>query len=611
MRLRFRPGLRLLTLLFFFLAGSGLIGGRLVQVQGLDARRFETLAADQRERRFVLPPQRGSILDRSGGELAMSLDMQTIVANPRFVPHDPGRDVAAREIAAALGVGEGSIRNKLASPGGFVYLARKVDPAVAARVRDLGIPGVETFTESKRVYPAGRLASQVIGFAGMDNEGLEGLELQYDSKLRGSPGELLIERDPSGQSIPSGVHQLTPPRPGEDIVLTIDREIQYQAQVALAGAVKSWNAKGGSVIVMDPRDGDILAMANAPDFDPGDVAASSPADRRNRAVVDVYEPGSASKVVTAAAALETRVVKPKDVLLVPDQYKVANRTFHDAHAHPTTNLTFADIIEESSNVGTIKVAQRLGKDRLYSYLDKFGYGRATGIAFPGESSGILPEPDKWWPTSMGTVPIGQGVAVSALQIASVYATVANRGVSVPPRLVGATVDAAGKRHEVAREESHRVIGPETATTLTRILLGVTEGEHGTARAAAIPGYQVAGKTGTAQKPRTDGRGYQGYIASFIGFAPASNPRLVVAVVLDDPSPIWGGVTAAPVFKDVMQFSLRRLGIGPGPVLPPVGDPSGSDGSAGKAGSPLPAPDRSGGVAPDPAMPPPPTGETAD
>jgi cell division protein FtsI (penicillin-binding protein 3) len=442
-RLRFRPGLRLLTLLFFFLAGSGLVGGRLVQVQGLDARRFVALAADQRERRFVLPPQRGSILDRNGGELAMSLDMQTIVANPRFVSD---RDAAAKAIAGALGVDEASMRKKLGSPGGFVYLVRKVDPAAAQRVKDLKIPGVETFTESKRVYPAGRLASQVVGFAGLDNEGLEGLERQYDKQLKGTPGELLIERDPTGQSIPSGVHQSTPPQPGSDLVLTLDREIQYQAQVALAGAMESYHAKAGSVIVMDPSTGDILALANAPDFDPNAVGGSTTSDRRNRAVVDVYEPGSASKVVTAAAALETGVVKPTDVLQVPDEYKIANRTFHDAHPHRVENLTFADIIEQSSNVGTIKVAQRLGKDRLYAYLDRFGYGHKPGTGFPGESGGILPKTDKWWPTSMGTVPIGQGVAVSALQIASVYATVANGGVAVAPRLVDATVGAAGQRH---------------------------------------------------------------------------------------------------------------------------------------------------------------------
>jgi cell division protein FtsI (penicillin-binding protein 3) len=607
-KLRFRPGVRLLTVLIVFLLCSGVIGGRLVQVQGLDSARFAALAADQRERRVVLPPQRGSILDRDGGELAMSVDMQTIVANPRFIPEGPQRDAAVASLATALGAGPASVREKLAKPGGFVYLARKIDPAVAGAVRELGVPGVQMFTESKRVYPAGRLASQVIGFAGLDNEGLEGLERQFDGRLRGSPGELVMERDPSGQSIPVGRRQQTPPQPGEDVVLTIDREIQYQAQVALAGAVEKWNAKGGSVIVLDTRNGDVLAMANLPDFDPNDVSNSTSADRRNRAVVDVYEPGSASKIVTAAAALEQGVVTPTDMLEVPDNLKVGPKVFHDAHPHKTLNLTFADVIEQSSNVGTIKVALKLGKDRLHAYLKKFGYGRSSGIGFPGESSGILPKPEKWWATSMGTVPIGQGVAVTPLQIATVYATVANGGVVVPPRLVSTTVDAAGVRHEVPVRRSSRVIGDETARSLTQILVRVTEGQHGTGLAAAIPGYQVAGKTGTAQKARADGRGYSGYVASFIGFAPAASPRLVVAVILDEPRPIWGGVTAAPVFKEVMQFSLRRLGIGPGPVLGPIL-------SNGDHGSPLPAPDRSGGAPPnptlDPSLPPPATGETAD
>jgi cell division protein FtsI (penicillin-binding protein 3) len=597
-KLRFRPGLRLLTVLVVFLAGSGIVGGRLVQVQGVDSRRFAALAADQRERRFVLPPQRGSILDRDGGELAMSVDMQTVVANPRFVPD---RAAAARALAGALGSTEAAVKAKLDKPGGFVYLARKVDAAVAQRVRDLKVPGVETFMESKRVYPAGRLASHVVGFAGLDNEGLEGLERQYDGRLRGQAGELLIERDPTGRSIPSGRHHQTPPRRGESVELTIDREIQYQAQVALAGAVEQWDAKGGSIIVLDPRNGDVFAIANLPDFDPNDVSKTTRAERSNRAVVDVYEPGSASKVVTAAAALEQGVVRPSDVIEVPDTFKVANKVFHDAHEHRTLNLTFADVIEQSSNVGTIKVALELGKERLHSYLQKFGYGRASGIGFPGESAGILPKPEKWWATSIGTVAIGQGVAVTPLQIASVYAAIANGGVAVPPRLVRATIDPDGRRREVAGVEHRRVIGADTAKELTGILVRVTEGRHGTARSAAVPGYQVAGKTGTAQKVRRQGRGYEGYVGSFIGFAPAGDPRLVVAVVLDDPRPIWGGVTAAPAFKEVMQFSLRRLGIGPGPVLP----------ADGGEGSPLPAPDRSGDVAPNPALPPPPTGETGD
>jgi cell division protein FtsI (penicillin-binding protein 3) len=599
-RLRFRPGLRLIALLSAFLAGSGVIGGRLVQVQGLDSRRFAALAADQRERRFVLPPQRGLILDREGRPLAMSVDMQTVVANPRVV-RDEDRTATARSIAEALGADPASILAKLSKPNGFVYLARKIDPAAAERVRRLGVPGVEVLPESKRVYPGGRLASHILGFAGLDNEGLEGLERQYDDLLRGRPGELLIERDPTGRSIPVGRNSQTAPVAGHDLVLTIDREIQHTAQAALAQAVTTWNAKGGSIIVLDTRSGDILAMANAPDFDPNDVAGSSAADRRNRAVVDVYEPGSASKVVTAAAALESGVVEASDVMQVPDRFKVGRKTFHDAHPHRTLELTFAEVIEQSSNVGTIKVALELGRERLHSWLRRFGYGRPTGLGFPGESSGILPAPDKWWESSMGTIPIGQGVAVTGLQIASVYATVANGGLAVQPRLVRATVDASGKRQEAAPAQRRRVIGSGTARTLTRILLGVTEGAHGTGRAAAIPGYQVAGKTGTAQKPRTDSRGYAGYIGSFMGFAPAGDPRLVVAVILDEPTPIWGGVTAAPAFKEVMQFSLRRLGIGPGPVLPPPG----------AEGSPLPAPDRSGGVAPDPALPPPPTGETAD
>lgn len=588
-----RPGLRLLWIFFAFLAASVVIGGRLVFVQGMGSDRFAALAADQRERRFVLAPQRGSILDRDGAELALSVDMATVVANPHFVP-DPA--AAAAALAPVLGAEPRSLTAKLSRKAGFVYLARKIDGAKAEQVRQLRIPGVEVFGEAKRVYPAGRLGSHVVGFAGMDNEGLEGLERYYDTPLRGLPGELLMERDPSGRSIPMGKYHFKPPVPGDDLILTIDREIQYAAETALAGALQTYQAKGGTIIVLMPTTGEILALANLPDYDPNRPGDSPAAARKNRAVVDVYEPGSANKVITASAAIETGVIKPDDVLRVPDKFKLSTKIFKDSHPHPTVDLTFAQIIEQSSNVGTIKVAQPLGPDRLYDYLRRFGYGRPTGLDFPGESGGILPRPERWWKTSMGTIPIGQGVAVTPLQIASVYAAVANGGVAVQPRLAAAAIDAQGSRRPAPASSSRRVINEDTAAQVTRILLGVTEGQNGTGKAAAIPGYQVAGKTGTASKMRADGAGYEGYIGSFVGFAPAGEPKLVVAVVLDEPSPIWGGVTAAPTFKQVMQFCLRRLGIGPGPVLP-------------AEGKPLPAPDRSGGVAPDPSQPAPP--ETLD
>lgn len=579
-------------LLVVLVAALGLVSARLVFVQFLDSERFTALAAVQREKRHVLAPERGSIFDRDGAELAISLKMETIFANPKFVADPKGTAEALASILSLPPGGPDGLEVKLAKKSGFVYLARKVDPAVAEKVRLLNLPGIYTAPESKRFYPAGSLAAHVVGFVGMDNEGLGGLESRFEKMLRGKPGEVLMERDPQGRPIPAGRSKFIPPVSGDDLVLTIDREIQFVAEQSLRHAVETWHAEGGSVIVMRPSTGEVLALANLPGFDPNDLRSSNPESRKNRAVENVYEPGSANKVITAAAALETGIVDSNDIINVPDHLKLGNKTFRDAHSHPVWDLTFADVIAQSSNVGTIKVAGRLGKDRLHTYLRKFGYGQPTGIDFPGESRGLLPKPESWWDTSLPTMAIGQGVAVTGMQIAGVYATVANDGVSVRPRLVRATFDPQGVVKPATPSEVRRVIKSQTARELTRILVGVTEGKHGTGSAAAIPGYQVAGKTGTAQKVAPGG-GYSGYVGSFIGFAPAGDPQIVVGVILDNPSPIWGGVTAGPAFKEVMQFSLRHLGIGPGPVLRP---------QQGGGGTPLPVPVRSGDVAAEQPLP---------
>lgn len=601
MALRSRPRLRLAALFITFTLMTSGITARLIWMQIVASDKFVALAADQRQRKVVLPAQRGSIYDINGSELAISMEMKSIFANPRFIPD---KKAAADAIAAVLGSEPAEMLAKLSTDKGFVYLVRKAEPAVAAKVLGLGIPGVDAMPESKRFYPSGFLASHVVGFVGSDNEGLGGLEDRYDGLLSGTPGELLLERDPQGRSIPAGESRMVPSTAGEDLVLTIDKQIQFAAESALAKAVHAYSAKGGTIVVMRPDTGDILAMANFPTFDPNDFRAATPESRKNRALVDVYEPGSANKVITAAAVIEEGVVKPSDRFKVPDKLKLSSKVFHDAHPHPVLDLSFSEIIQQSSNIGTIMVAQGLGRTRLHEYLFRFGYGRPTGLDFPGEAGGILPKPEKWWDTSMGTIPIGQGVAVTGMQIMSVFAAVANDGVAVQPRLLAARVDPEGNRHRATESASRRVIKSTTAAAVTKILVGVTEGKDGTGKMSAVPGYQVAGKTGTAQKPLPGGGGYGGYVGSFIGFAPAGDPRLVVGVILDEPSPIWGGVTAAPTFKEVMQFSLRYLGIGPGPVLP-------------LEGTPLPAPGRSGGTpqapsgAPDTSKPAPATDGTAD
>lgn len=593
--------MRLVGLFAASALGLSTVGVRLVWLQALDGGRFDELAATQRVRRVVLSPQRGSIVDRDGAELAISMNMKSIFANPHFVAD---AKASAAALSPLLQIETGVLEEKLTRKSGFVYLARKVDPEEAAQIKALGLPGVDMVDEPKRFYPSGQLGSHLVGFVGAENEGLGGLEDMHDKLLKGEPGELVMERDPQGRPIPRGKSFIKPPVSGDDLVLTIDKQIQYAAEAALAKGITSYSAKGGTVIVMRPATGEILAMANLPTFDPNAPSATPADSRKNRALIDVYEPGSANKVITAAAALELGVVKPGDVMRVPDNFKLGPKVFHDAHAHPVLNLSFSQVIQQSSNVGTIKVAQGIGKERLHEYLVKFGYGKPTGLNFPGESSGILPKPATWWQTSMGTIPIGQGVAVTPMQIMSVFSTIANDGVAVQPKILSATIDPKGTRRSTPASSRRRVVNATTARQVVEMLVGVTEGKDGTGKMAAVPGYQVGGKTGTAQKPRTDGRGYEGYIGSFIGFAPAGDPQLVVGVILDEPSPIWGGVTAAPVFKEVMQFSLRHLGIGPGPVLP-------------SEGTPLPAPVRSGGVvpsqgaAPDPSRGAPQSDGTAD
>jgi cell division protein FtsI (penicillin-binding protein 3) len=579
---KFRPKLRLMSLLLLFGAGLATVAARLVWVQGMASGRYSSMAAAQRERRYTLPPQRGSIFDRQHAELAMSMDMKTVYANPPFIPD---KKAAAAALAPIIQQAPEAIEAKLNNGKHFVYLARKIDEPAGQQVKGLGIPGIGLLNESKRFYPAGSLAAHVLGFVGIDNQGLGGLEHQYDKVLQGKPGELAMERDPRGRAIPSGKSHFKPPTEGYDLELTLDREIQFVAEDSLHRAVQNWGAKGGTIIVMAPKTGEILALANYPTFDPNDVRATPPEARRNRALGEVYEPGSTSKVITAAAALELGVIKEKDVLNVPDKLKLADDTFHDHTPHPTVDLTFAQVIQQSSNVGTIKVALKVGKNNLHEYLEKFGYGAASGLPFPGQSLGILPRVDEWWPTSLPTMAIGQGVAVTPLQIVGVYSTIANGGVAVSPKLVRGVVDSQGNVQRIAPGERRRVIKKETADRVTQLLVGVVEEQHATGHNAAVPGYQVAGKTGSAEKTAGDGHGYSGYMSSFIGFAPAADPELVVGVILDDPRPIWGGTTAAPSFREVMQFGLRHLGIGPGPVLQ-------------YEGTPLLAPVRSGGATPN-------------
>jgi cell division protein FtsI (penicillin-binding protein 3) len=405
----------------------------------------------------------------------------------------------------------------------------------------------------------------VLGFVDIDGNGQAGIEQQYDGLLRGNAGKILLERDPQGRAIPQGRRSLEPAEPGTDLVLTIDQHLQYVTEQALYRAVQQHKARAGSVVVMSPRTGEVLAMANAPTFDPNRIARSKPDSRKNRAIADVFEPGSTNKTITAAAALQHGTVTPRTETIVPDNIPLCpEKTFRDSHSHAPELMTFADIVAKSSNVGTIMAARDLGPERLYKAEVDFGYGRRSGVDLPGESPGIVRDVKDWYCTDLGTNAIGQGVAVTVLQMASVYATVANNGVLRSPTLLRGTVDARGHIAKAARKPGRRVLSARTARTLSKILEGVVR-EGGTGTLAALEEWRVAGKTGTARKPDNVRGGYRpgAYVGSFIGFAPAEKPAVVVAVVIDEPTRgYYGGSVAAPVFREVTSTALRRLGVVP-------------------------------------------------
>ena len=560
-----RPPARRLVVLFACMLLA--FGGVVVRLGVLEVRQSGALLAlgdAQRMRDLALPATRGEILDRSGTPLAMTLDARDVYANPSQVA-DP-RDEAA-QIAPILGSDRARVRSALRSSGTFVYLARQIDPTVADRLEALHLAGIGFQASSRRYYPNGPLGGQVLGFVGVDGTGLDGLESEYESALAGTPGTQRMEVSAQGQAIAGGLDVLVPAQPGGDLVLTIDRQIQFQAQAYLKLAVEANHAKGGTIVVMDPKTGDIYAMASYPWFNPNDFASADPQARLNGAVTSAWEPGSVNKVITAAAALETGAVSPTQRFRVPWTRTIDGYTIHDAEQHPTEAMTIGDIIAHSSNIGASILADRIGTAGMQQYFARFGYGQKTGVGFPGEASGLMPA-NPWQHITRATASFGSGVAVTPLQMAAVYATVANGGVWVQPRLVLGTRDTHGTFHPSAPPATRRVLQPATADLLTRMLAYVVA--DGTGQNAEIPGYQVAGKTGTSKKVDAKGRYANRYVASFIGFLPAGSPRVVVAAIIDEPSTVYGGIAAAPLFQEVARYAIQRLGIEPAePVkLPP-------------------------------------------
>ena len=522
------------------------------------------LAERQYSRTIALYGARGPIVDRHGAPLATSTPAESLFAQPRSVG-DPVRVAAA--LAPILEVPERELHAQLTSGKGFVWLRRKLAPDATARVRALAEPGLGFVDEPLRLYPNRELAAHVLGFEGVEG-GLEGVERAWNDALAGTPGRAIVGRDALGREVVTQ-RILTPPAPGRGVMLTLDRTIQYLAEREIDAAYRRTQAKGAMAVAMDPRTGDILALALRPTFNPN--AFLNVASRelwRNRAITDPFEPGSTFKVILAAAALEEGVVHPEDRIWAENgQLTIAKTTIHDWKKFGW--LSFSEVLQNSSNVGSMKVGLALGRDRYHRYMTAFGFGAPTGVGLAGESRGVLRDPQRWSPLSLPTMSIGQEVSVTALQMLAAFGAVANGGILMQPRLVKAEFDADG--HEVSRVEPRavrQVISGETARTLSRLLVQVVE--HGTGHFAAVPGYDVGGKTGTAQKLDPTTRRYSRApgVLSFIGFVPADAPRLVLLVLLDEPkNEKWGSEAAAPIFSAIAGPVLRYLDVPPSDAVP--------------------------------------------
>ena len=521
----------------------------------LQAVRAEPLGqrgASQHRETVVLPGTRGTIYDRTGVELAVGERATTVYANPKQI-RDP-RAVAAAA-AQTLGIkGEQLVAQLADRSRGFVYVKRQADPERAAALQRRGIRGLGFYPEERRAYPQQAIAAEVVGYAGVDNRGLAGVELGLDRLLAGEEGEKTVIRDPFGQALQ--VVDSEPPREGRDVYLTVDHSLQAHVERVLRETVAKWEAKSASAVVLDAATGGIVAMAVEPGFDANRFPAVPRDRQRNRAVTDTYEPGSTFKVVTIAAALETGLVSPSTPFTLRYEIRVADRVIHDAEPRGTERMTVSEILSRSSNVGVVTLALWLGKERLSRWTARFGFGRPTGVDYPGETRGIVLPPERWSGSTIGNVPIGQGIAVTPLQMTAAYAAIANGGVAVQPHLVDRI---EGTRARTPRRR--RVMSEETARRVTEMLRDVVA--EGSGVEAQVPGYRIAGKTGTAAKPEPTG-GYSSsrYVASFVGFTPGE-PRLVTLVTVDEPKgTIWGGVVAAPAFAEIARFAVQYFGIAP-------------------------------------------------
>jgi len=542
------------------------IGARLVQLQVNQHNDLTARARNQQLGAIETSPSRGQLLDRQGRELARSIDTESFFADPREIPNT---DEAARRIASITGQNRAELANRLGdakeSNKKFVWIVRRLDVESANKLDALNLDGVYSRKEPKRYYPNDSLAAHVLGFVGTDEIGLSGVEQYYNDKIRGEAGKLYLETDARRRAFESYEIQ---PRPGQTVVLTIDQTIQYRTEQALAGAVERAHAKSGTAIVMDPQSGEILALANAPAFDPNQPPKGSADSRSDGALQNIYEPGSTFKIVAYSAAIEKGLVTPQDKIdCQMGQITVAGRLIHDHH--PFGVLTIADALAQSSNVGAIKLGLLVGDESMYEYMKLLGFGSRTGIDLPGESPGLLRALNRWQPSSIGSIAIGQEIGVTALQMATAYSAIANGGMLVKPHLVREMRSPEGAAVFQVKPESRRALKPETTAALRGMFEGVTL--HGTARKAQLDGYSAAGKTGTAQKidPKTHTYSATKYIGSFVGFAPVNNPAVVIIVVIDEPQGSYhGGDVAAPVFREIAEQILPDMSVTPDVEIKP-------------------------------------------
>jgi cell division protein FtsI/penicillin-binding protein 2 len=529
-----------------------LIFGRAFWLQGVQGAELASEASYQQTEVVTVPGLRGSVLDRYGKALAVSEDAATIFATPYQVKN-PQR--TADRLAAILGEDSDDVLADLTEDSGFSYVAKKVDMPTAARIERLELPGIGQLPDSRRSYPQGTMAGQVIGAVGDEGQGLTGLEAGEDSVLHGADGERRIVKDALGE--PIRLDTVSEASDGEDVRLTLDPAIQTKTEEVLDGVGAAYSPQGATAIVMDPRSSEILAMANWPPVDPADLSSAAPEDLANQATGFTYEPGSTFKAFTVSAALEDRLVTPDSAFTLPPSIQVADRVIEESHARGTVTLSVSDILAQSSNVGAVTIGLQLGSERFSRWINRFGFGRPTGVRFPAEEMGIVPALEDYSGSTMGNLPLGQGLSVTPIQMAAAYSAIANGGVLRRPQLI----ERIGGR-AVREPRGHRVTGADVASQVSTMLEGVLA-PGGTASEVSVPGYTLAGKTGTSQVAEDGTYSETKYVASFIGFAPAQDPRLLVSVIVNQPQgDYYGGSVAAPAFGEIAQFALPYLGVPP-------------------------------------------------